>query len=263
MKAFLDTVDWNRPWFSAVAPYGRALASATGVHAVLNAASTRFNLRNASGRPIRFAHADAAGAAPYEAHIARTGEVPTRNNTHDLFNALVWLALGRTKARLNALQAAAIEAAGIGGRRGALRDAATLIDESGVLLVTRRAELFDALAGHDWRALFVDHRAAWNSEIRVIVVGHAVLEKLLTPYKSICAHALPVALDAASDLADIDAFVAAQLDGSLAPHCLHPVPLLGIPGWAANDNAVFYCDPQVFRPARDRGRASSAIASSP
>jgi hypothetical protein len=263
MKAFLDTVDWNRPWFSAVAPHGRALASAAGLHASLNAEAARIGLRTAGGRTIRFVDAKAAGATPYEAYIARTGEVPTRNNTHDLFNALVWLALARTKARLNALQAAAISAGRVGGRRGALRDAATLIDESGVLLVTRRGDLVDALARHDWNALFVDQRGAWNREIRVIVVGHAVMEKLVTPYKGICAHALMVPLDATSDLADIDAFAAAQLDGSLAPHWLHPLPLLGIPGWAANDDAVFYSDRQVFRPARRSSAASLPMPRSP
>jgi hypothetical protein len=41
----------------------------------------------------------------YETHIAQTGGLPTRDNLHDRFNALVWLHLPRLKALLNAVQA--------------------------------------------------------------------------------------------------------------------------------------------------------------
>jgi hypothetical protein len=45
----------------------------------------------------------------YEAHIFQTRSVPTRDNLHDFFNGLVWLAFPQAKRRLNALQAAEIE----------------------------------------------------------------------------------------------------------------------------------------------------------
>ena len=118
--------------------------------------------------------------------------MPTRDNRHDFFNALVWLAFPRTKARLNALQAQAIAATGIGAQRGPLRDAATLIDENAVLLVTRRADIVDALRRHDWHALFVEQRRRLGAEVRPVVFGHALMEKLSAPYKAITAHALPV-----------------------------------------------------------------------
>ncbi|MFS9669939.1 DUF3025 domain-containing protein, partial [Klebsiella pneumoniae] len=70
-----------------------------------------------------------AGAA-YEAHIAATGQVPTRDNLHDFFNALIWLHWPRAKAALNARQARAITQDGIGAARGTVRDAATLFDEN-------------------------------------------------------------------------------------------------------------------------------------
>jgi hypothetical protein len=169
---------------------------------------------------------------------------------------LVWLAFPRTKARLNALQARAIAASGIGGRRGFLRDAATLLDENGVLLVTCHADLVDALRRHDWRALFVQRRDAWRSDIRAVVFGHALMEKLVRPYKAVCGHALPIGLDADASQAAIDGAVAAALGTDLAPQRLLPLPVLGIPGWAANDDESFYADPHVFRPAREaRSRA--------
>ena len=248
----LRAVDWSRPWFDAVAPGGRAAASRDDVRAALIAAARSAGLRNAHGHPIRFGAPSAAGDAAYEEHIARTGEVPTRDNLHDLFNALIWLTLPLTKARLNALQAQAIAAAGVGGRRGALRDAATLIDENAVLLVTERRDLIDAARRHAWRTLFVEERAAWGRDVRVIVVGHALMEKLTAPYKGVTAHALPVPLAPCAALEEVDRWLAASLDPDLAPRHLLPLPVLGIPGWADNQDAAFYEDAQVFRPAHRR-----------
>ena len=252
-------IDWDAPWFSAVAERGRAIEGARDVRSALGAIASRLGLRNAGGRPIRFGAPDAAGAAAYEEHIHRTGEVPTRDNLHDFFSALVWLAFPRAKAGLNALQATAIARDGVGPRRGALRDAATLIDENSVFLVTQRDELIDALAAHDWRRLFVAHRAAWRSEVRAIVFGHALMEKLTAPYRGVTAHALHVRLAADAPLAAIDAAVAAALDEGLAPGRLRPLPVLGIPGWADNDDATYYDDASVFRPARGARAAEAGM----
>jgi hypothetical protein len=198
-----------------------------------------------------FEAAEAAGDRPYEAFIADTGRVPTRANLHDLFNALVWLVFPRSKARLNALQAAAIAHAGVGATRGALRDAATLIDENAVLLVTGRTQLIDALRRHDWAKLFRAEREAWNDEVRVFAFGHALLAKLVRPYKAITAHAFHVELSAPAGAAEVDTAAAAALGERLGPGDLLPLPVLGIPGWwAANAEPAFYADPAVFRPPR-------------
>lgn len=245
-------VDWAAPWFEAVAAHGHSVSNQRDRRATLTAAAARLRVCNAARAPIRFSEADAAGGAAYEAHIARTGEVPTRDNLHDFFNALVWLALPRTKARLNFLQAEAIAAAGVAAQRGPLRDAATLLDENGVLLVTEREDLVDALRRHDWHGLFVVNRAAWGTDIRPLVFGHALMEKLTAPYKGITAHALPVPLPAAAAPGTIDARVAVSLDAGLSPGRLLPIPVLGIPGWADNDDVTYYDDSSVFRPARSR-----------
>jgi hypothetical protein len=249
-RASLGAIDWAAPWFAAVAPRGSAALAAGDWRAALNAAARAQDLRTASGAPVRFAAPDAAGDAAYEAHIARTGEVPTRANRHDFLNALVWLAFPRIKARLNALQAAALAAAGAGARRGPLRDAATLLDENGVLLATPRADLVDALRRHDWRALFVEHRAAWGTAIRPLAIGHALMDKLVTPYKAVTAHALALPVPADAPAAEIDAAAAAALDAGLTPRALLPLPVLGIPGWSDNACPAFYDDATVFRPAR-------------
>jgi hypothetical protein len=250
-------LDWAAPWFAAVQARGRCVASAPDPRAALNDAADRLALRNAGRRPIRFVDGAAAAEEPYEAYVARTGQVPTRTNLHDMFNALVWLAFPRVKARLNALQASAIEADGVGAQRGPLRDAATLIDENGVLLVTTRSDLIGALRARNWTDLFVRNRGAWSNEVRPVVFGHALMEKLARPYKAITGHAVVVPLAATTPDPEIDAVVAKALDPELTPRQLLALPVLGIPGWAQNDEPGYYEDITVFRPPKARGEAEA------
>jgi hypothetical protein len=238
------------PWLAPFAEIGRDVGAAGDWRSALNRRARQHKLSTAGGLPLVFAEPDAAQAEAYEALIARSGRVPTRANLHDFFNALVWLRFPRSKARLNALQAAAIARAGVRATRGPLRDAATLIDENAVFLVTQRADLVEALSRHDWTRLFCEERAAWHGQISVFAFGHALLEKLVQPYKAITAHALPVALPAEGDAGAVDAAVTALLDDRLSPRTLLPLPVLGIPGWcAANADPSFYSDAAVFRPA--------------
>ncbi len=200
--------------------------------------------------PLRFVHADAAPAGEaYEAFIFRTAQVPTRDNLHDFFNGLVWLHFPRAKRRLNALQAAEIARAGIGATRGPLRDALTLFDENGAVLDAPPA-LWQALLARDWRRLFVSERALWH-EARLLVFGHALLEKLVAPRKALTAHVL-WAPDAGRAIAIDDAAIAAALEPShLAGKPFAPLPVLGVPGWwPANEAPGFYDDAAVFRPPR-------------
>jgi len=176
--------------------------------------------------------------------------VPTRDNLHDFFNGLVWLAFPETKRRLNELQAAEIARNGVTSTRGPVRDALTLFDENGALL-DAPAALWKALAARDWQSLFATQRAQW-SEARLIVFGHALLEKLTTPRKALTAHVLllPPSPDACGPAALDDSALARRLDAEyLAQKPFVPLPVLGVPGWWA-DNAApdFYDDPKVFRP---------------
>ncbi len=208
-------------------------------------------MTTARGLPIEFvAEDDAPAGRAYEAHIATTGRVPTRLNPHDLFNALVWLALPHTKARLNELQAAAVECDGVGARRGPLRDAATVFDENGALLVTADLELPVLLREHRWREAFVERRSAWSAA-RVLCLGHALMEKLGAPYKAITAHALAIELPPDTPLEELDLMVARRIDEGFRTTALLPLPVLGVPGWClGNADPAFYDDASVFRPAR-------------
>ena len=200
--------------------------------------------------PVRFVPHDAMpGDEAYEAHIFRTGEVPTRDNLHDFFNGLAWLHFPQAKRRLNELQAAEIEQRGIGAHRGPLRDALTLFDENGAVLDAPPA-LWGALVARDWHRLFVTERARW-AEARLLLFGHALLEKLTAPRKGLTAHVL-FAPGACQSIYPRDQSIAEALSAAhLATKPFVPLPVLGVPGWwPGNDDPCFYDDPDVFRPLR-------------
>ena len=244
------------PPFAHLGPWARELAgSGWPDPARLNRLAASARLVNASGLPVSFqAQTRRCGQRAYEAGILATGEVPTREgNWHDLLNALTWLAFPQAKAALNALQCRQLET---GSRRGPVSDAATLFDESGLVLVGGDDGLAGLLAGRDWKAAFVTRRNAWSG-VRPYVIGHAVLEKLLAPWPGITAKCLflPVAElpRAGPPPAWLDRAIAEawRRGGITRPAELFPVPVLGIPGWwPDNEDAAFYDNREVFRPAR-------------
>ncbi|AOJ12596.1 DUF3025 domain-containing protein [Burkholderia vietnamiensis] len=267
-------IDWSAPWLAQYDEPGRSLQAAAlaGEAALLDALGDAAGARTSGrGRPLRFVpQAELPPGVAYETHIADTGRVPTRHNLHDFFNALVWLAYPRTKAALNARQAAAIDAAGgVGPVRGSLRDALTLFDENAALFVTAERALADALRGFDWQRLLVSSRAAWGTRCEARLVGHALLEKLVAPYKSCTAHAWIVEVSDdyfswpdARRAAHLDARIADELaTRALTSRDFAPLPVLGVPGWCdANAAPAFYDDPAVFRSGRRTYAAGTARA---
>ena len=272
----MTAIDWSRPWLAPYRAEGEfveraALAGSTaaalddavgrGGRASTGSARTGVGERTglgeraeASGRtgaaqemPRFVSHDALPSGEPYERFIFDTGSVPTRDNLHDFFNGLVWLRFPQAKRQLNQLQAAEIARYGIGATRGPLRDALTLFDENGAVL-DAPPELWDALIARDWRRLFVTERHRWQ-EARLLVFGHALMEKLVAPRKPATAHVL-VSSGATRSIASQDDVIAAALDAvHLATKPFVPLPVLGIPGWwSANDDPAFYDDSGVFRP---------------
>ncbi len=262
----LAQVDWSAPWLAEWVEPGQALSEAVlagaGLPGVLNAAGLA---------PVRFiSQAELPEGVAYESHIYATGGVPTREGLHDFFNALCWMRFPRTKRLLNRWQAQAIEAAGgVQSTRGPLRDALTLFDEN-VALLQAPEPLWQALLARDWRTLFVGLRPLW-AQSRLVLFGHALTEKLVTPYKSITAHVLclpvPMGLPSADDtpLHPWDAWLA----GALSPEMLAtkpytPMPVLGTPGWwPDNEEPAFYDDATVFRPPRAKAAEVPGVARAP
>ena len=209
-------------------------------------------LNTVPGAPVRFVpQAALPEGTAYEQHIFETGCVPTRDGLHDFFNGLCWLHFPLAKQRLNQLQAEQIARSGIGAVRGPVRDALTVFDENAALLLAPEP-LWQALLAKDWQALFLHLRPLWE-EATLLLFGHALLEKLVSPRKPITAHVF-IARAASNSIARLDAWLAHSLtaDG-LAAKPFAPLPVLGVPGWwGANEDAGFYADTGVFRPPRPR-----------
>ena len=257
----LAAIDWSQPWLAPLRRVGEAAGAlalqGAGVAQALNAVcQTHGAAANASRAvyeghcPVRFVpQGDLPPGEAYERYIFNTRDCPTRDGLHDFFNGLCWLHFPQTKARLNQLQAAEIEAAGIQPVRGPVRDALTLFDENAAFLLAPQA-LWDALMARDWRQLFIGLRPLW-ADTQLVLFGHALLEKLVCPRKPITAHVYRVQ-PANHSIADLDAWVAADLSaGKLAGKPFAPLPVLGVPGWwPENENFSFYDDSLVFRPRR-------------
>jgi len=141
---------------------------------------------------------------------------------------------------------ARLAAQGVGAVRGPLRDALTLFDENGAVL-DAPAPLWSALRARDWHRLFIDLRPLW-AQARLVLVGHALMEKLVYPRKSITAHVYqaPAAIES---IASLDRWLARELQPqawSRKPFV--PLPVMGVPGWChENENFSFYDDSSVFR----------------
>ncbi len=226
-----------------------------------------------SGRPLRFVPQE-CGKLPfdlqYEPRCFLKGEVPTRaNNWHDLFNALVWIVFPQAKAAINARHFRELTAgSSTHGRRGAVRDTSTLLDESGVIVACADADMAALLCNFQWKELFWQRRAQVLSGMGFYLFGHGLYEKALNPYIGLTGQGLLLSVEQvffawpqARQLAHLDRLLADYLNA--AEHCLStreltPVPLLGVPGWAEdNENAIYYDNTGYFRTGR-RGRDANA-----
>jgi hypothetical protein len=221
------------------------------------------DLRSASGAAIRFVPCvGETGALGYEAAILQEGRVACRpagrGALHDLHNALVWLTFPGIKATLNRLHL--LHETDPSSGRGRLRDRLTLLDESGLLWLSRSAALDAQLRHQDWSELLVSNRDRVRDDVVPVVIGHGLLEKLASPYKSMTAHCLVCNGQWTADVRDrpagVDEDVAARIAAACAagiPPKLAPLPILGLPGWdPANVDRSYYDDVRVFRSPRAR-----------
>ena len=239
--------------------------------------------------------------ASYLSRIYHLGEIQTRtNNWHDLMQILSWRLFPQSKASLvrRHYQAArqrwlqlddndiTLDPANNRGRRSAEENLLSLWDEGGLVLLTDDETLAIAIRQFDWRQLFVAQRSRLATHLRMLVFGHALMDKLRNPYIGLTANAviLPtpsswLSLPTQQLLPRVDRQLAqlfqvengtALRDESLLrqllptpatqtsftqllchPHDLQPFPLLGMPGlWPGNDAAAFYSNTGYFRPGR-------------
>lgn len=258
-------VDWSAPWLTPICQLGMQLAHADDWRGELNRLAQQMQLRNRHHLPLQFVvQQELPVGTSYESFIHETGKVPTRDNLHDFFNALIWLTFPQIKAQLNALQAAQIAHLGVGKSRGPSRDAATLFDENAALLAVTDNQaghaLVAALRNHQWQQIFVTQRAQFKNLALVVLFGHAIIEKLVQPYKAITAHTVVCWVDpgfhhlpADSQRTFLDLRISSQLEAQpLLPALFSPLPILGVPDWWPVQDSHFYADTSVFRAARQR-----------
>jgi len=203
----------------------------------------------------------------YEEFIFATGKVPTRSeNWHDLFGALIWCLFPKSKMALNQRHQQEI---GLHGKaqRSPVRHRLTLLDECGVLLCYRAeaADIVQQLKSHQWQQAMFINRDSWLGQapqLEPMIFGHAIYEMATRPYLGLTAKLWPMLVPAEfSDwpllqrIAFIDEQLSVQIsNNSLAEfqQQLTPLPLLGVPGWyAENCQQGFYLNTDYFRPKRE------------
>ncbi len=253
--------DWSALWWQPYAALGQvahaAWARTGSVSTALAEAAAQ--TPHAAQLPRFVPQSALPPQTAYEQFIFEAQQVPTRDNLHDFFNGLMWLHWPHTKWRLNALQYQEISAQGVQAERGPVRDALTLFDENAAIWLGPPS-IPAALAQHNWQAGLIEPRPQWEAAAAqgqpwLVLFGHALLEKLVQPYKSITAHVFvppPLAQDAPQSPPQLDAWLATQLHAPhLATKPFAPLPVLGVPlWWPDNAHSDFYNDAQVFRPKR-------------
>jgi hypothetical protein len=245
--ARLAAIDWQRPWLAPYRERGQAVAASVAAGASIaqalnEALDAGGGIRLDAGRLRVVVQGELPAGVAYESFVHRFARVPTRDNLHDFFGGLVWLHHPALKREINERHAREIDRRGDCSNRGAVRDALTLFDENGAL-IEAPDDLLELLRSRRWHELFVYQRMRWASQVRVTLVGHALLEKLVSPFKAVTAHAI----------------APPGTPLNLAKSALMPLPVLGIPRWWADNEApAFYDDTGVFRPQREN-QASGII----
>ena len=263
---------WNTDWLTDSEMFAPLRAAGSKLPAigwpdvaVLDAMAVNSGrLVNAQGQQIRFV-AQAGKPenleASFEGRTFLKGEVQVRAlDWHDLFNALVWMTFPTAKAVINARHYESL-AAGEGGQRPPQRDALTLFDEDGIVILSSDPTLLDLVRNFRWKELFWNRRAEVRQNMRFLLFGHALYQKALNPFIGMTAKGILIGVSPAffewtlqSQIAQADRQLALYLldgGGIGKGRDLAPLPVLGVPGWWKDNVAEgFYDNTGYFRPGR-------------
>lgn len=293
---------WRTDWLNSSALFAPLRAVGAGLPEIgwpdtelLNAlAGEAGRVVNAQGQRVRFvaqAPKSRDWREDFEPRAFLRGEVQVRAlDWHDLFNALVWMTFPATKAVINArhyellaellageLSSGPSSGAPFSGEawpartrarqrapRSPARDALTLFDEDGVVVMSSDAELLQLIRDFRWKDLFWKRRGELAQRMRFCVFGHALYHKAMHPFIGMTGKAL--LLEVPQELLGLPLQLA-RIDRLLAAHAwdrarmtygreFAPLPVLGIPGWhVANEQESFYDNASYFRPGRRAPRA--------
>lgn len=263
MTSLYHAINWQALWYRTLT----IPPCHTNFHHVkdwLNTAntSTIYNYRN---QPINFvAQDDLPPNTAYETFIAQTGHIPTRDNFHDLLGGVIWLNYPKAKAVFNQLHQQDIEKNGVQHQRSLIRNILTLFDENGGVVVSRDKRLLQELQQFNWQSALFDKKSQWlDGHTQFFPIGHALLEKLITPRNNITAHV--ILLDVSDGFFNqtieqqrdtLDKFLChfslnlAQ-KADLTSKMFQPLPVMGIGGFSHHQTLAFYQDKTIFREPRN------------
>lgn len=198
-------------------------------------------------------------AGGYEQHVARLRAVPTRpGHWHDFFNMAVWAHFPQLRWALNALHVDPEPGPKDprNGRAPAQNVAATF-DEAGMVVLSTSRAVLDELRALQFKRAFWERREELLATTCFWVVGHGMLESLLTPHSGLAARSLllhvpslpqPGQDDGERLRFDIDRIVAQRIQAwRTGRTVLDPIPVLAIPGFSDNDAREFYDDMRNVR----------------
>lgn len=277
---------WNTDWLTGSEMFAPLRAAGAKLPAIgwpdtnlLNAlAADAGRIVNARGQQLRFvgqARKPESFEESFEARTFLKGEVQVRPlDWHDLFNALAWMTFPTAKAAINARHYESL-AAGEGGQRPPQRDALTLFDEDGIVVVSSDPALLELVKDFHWKELFWDRSQEVREKMRFFLFGHALYQKAMNPFIGMTGKGILLEVPAAFFDQPLRAQIA-ETDRRLALHVwdrerlgkgrdLAPVPVLGVPGWWQGNNAAeFYDNTDYFRSGRrpDPDQAGPAPAAS-
>jgi len=223
-----------------------------------------FNARASTIRFVKQVGKSACFEEQFEPRTFIRAEVLVRPQSwHDLFNALVWITFPKTKAAINARHFGLLQAQ-TSRQRTPAGDALTHFDEDGLVVISSSESLLALLRSFRWKELFWEHREAVRTQMRFMLLGHAMYEKALRPFVGMTAKSVLLQVPGEVLRLESEAFTE-EIDQRLASYVgnlrnltrgrsLAPLPVLGIPGWwPQNEQSEFYDDVSHFRSGRLTG----------
>jgi len=215
-----------------------------------------FKIHNLNVRPVAQSEVISCFEEQYEPRVYLKKELQTRTqNWHDFFNALIWLKFPETKKALNKLHYNQALNRVRGSNRSTLENRITQFDECGAIIISNNKKSLELIRDHQWQELFVNQRDQFDENIRCIIFGHAIFEKALKPYIGMTCHCLLI--EDRELLESVKQGNNKKLDRKISyiwqnnmPQThekLNALPLLGVPGYWAEQNDAFYSNTQYFR----------------
>lgn len=194
----------------------------------------------------------------YDALVFREKKIPIRKNVvHDYFNALTWLAFPSSKKKLNKKNYSLLEHNYLNGNKNRPRniDLTTLIDESGIIILTKDSYLASLIEEKKWKTVFWDNRNIVKKSFRFFLFGHSLFEKIMNEYIGTAARALIIFNESFQlekiTISNVDQILSDYIDQDSFFKNLEKtvtVPLFAIPGWGSfNDKEKFYQGNEYLR----------------